>query len=45
MYYLKKFRDCPASADILKRPSHFEIAGPFHDPENVQGQSRDCPRS
>jgi len=30
---------------ILKRSSHLEIAGPFHDPENAHGPSRDCPKS
>jgi len=30
---------------ILKRPNHLEMVGPFQDPENAHGPSRDRPKS
>jgi len=30
---------------ILKLPNHLEMVGPFQDPENAHGQSRDCLKS
>jgi len=30
---------------ILKRPNHLEMVGPFQDPENAHGQSRDRHKS
>jgi len=31
--------------EILKRPNHLEMTGPFQDPENAHGQSGDRPKS